>query len=194
MNRSEPIELGLTIPLQRHLHVKALPYGQEPDRRFCWDLHVISLRGCSSLLAVHCHSRYTFVLYDLSRLDWERLPDIFREGLERSLFTAGFSAEAASLLCSDRQLRFTKTHGRREVAFLNRAWDDVMAAELALDESTQSQHLLDQIVNAKSSRCVGFDGLGAATERLAGTLCKLISTNAQGDMLAEIRRFEAQNM
>ena len=158
MSETNQIELGLTIPLQRRLHIRALPYGKEPDRRFCWDLHVIPLRGRPSLLAVHCHSRYTFVLYDLSRLDWERLPDIFREGLERNLFTAEFSAEAASLLCSDRQLRFTKTHGRREVAFLNRAWDDVMAAELALDENTQSQPLLDQIVNAKPSRCVGFTG------------------------------------
>lgn len=174
MGRSEPIELGLTIPLQRHLHIKAPPYSQEPDRRFCWDLHVIPLRGRSSLLAVHCHSRYTFVLYDLSRLDWERLPDVFRASLERSLLAAGFPAEATDLLCGSDQPLFTKTHGRREVAFLNRAWDDVMAAELALDESTQSQPLLDQIANVKPSRCVGFEGLGSASERLADTLSKLI--------------------
>ena len=170
MIRNEPIELGLTIPLQRHLCAKALPDGQEPDRRFCWDLHVITLRGRSSLLAVHCHSRYTFVLYDLNRLEWERLPDIFREGLEHSLSAAGFPNGSANLLCGSVQPLFTKTHGRREVAFLNRAWDDVMTAELALDESTQSQHLLDQIVNAKPSRCVGFDGLGQASERLTAIL------------------------
>ena len=170
MNGTEPIELGLTIPLQRHLGIKALPYSEEPGRHFCWDLHVISLRGCSSLLAVHCYSRYTFVLYDLNPLDWARLPDIFREGLERSLSAAGFSAEAASLLCGGCRPLFTKTHGRREVAFLNRTWDDVMAAELALDESTQNQPLLDQIVNAKLSRCMAFEGLGAAAERLTATL------------------------
>ena len=170
MSRNEPIELGLTIPLQRRLRIKALPYGQEPDRRFCWDLHVITLRGRSSLLAVHCHSRYTFVLYDLNRLEWERLPDIFREGLEHSLSAAGFPNSSANLLCGSVQPLFTKTHGRREVAFLNRAWDDVMAAELALDESTQSQPLLDQIVNAKPRRCAGFDGLGLAAKRLTATL------------------------
>ena len=49
MKRSNAIELGLTIPLQRYLHIKALPYSQEPDRRFCWDLHVILLRGRPSL-------------------------------------------------------------------------------------------------------------------------------------------------
>ncbi len=78
MNGTEPIELGLTIPLQRHLGIKALPYSEEPGRHFCWDLHVISLQGRSSLL--------------------------------------------------------------------------------------------DQIVNAKPSRCVGFEGLGAAAERLTATL------------------------
>ena len=173
MSRSEPMELGLTIPLQRHLGIKALPYGQEPDRRFCWDIHVITLRGQSSLLAVHCHSRYTFVLYDLSRSDWERLPDIFLDGLRRSLSAAGFSSKSLEMLCGTGQPLFTKTHGRREVAFLSRAWDDVMAAELALAESAQSQPLLDQIVNAKPCRCVGFDGLGAAAERLAATLREL---------------------
>ena len=173
MSRAEPIELGLTIPLQRHLCVKALPHGQELDRRFCWDLHVIPLRGRSSLLAVHCHTRYTFVLYDLTRPDWERLPEVFQKGLTRSLSRAGFPAEAANLLYGPGQSLFTKTHGRREVAFLNRAWDDVMAAELALDESVQSQLLLDQLVNAKPSRCVGFDGLGAAAERLAAVIREL---------------------
>ena len=167
------MELGLTIPLQRHLGIKALPYGKEPDRRFCWDLHVILLRERPSLLGVHCHSRYAFVLYDLSCLDWERLPDVFREGLERSLSAAGFPVEAAELLCANHQPLFTKTHGRREVAFLNRAWDDVMAAELALDENTQNQPLLDQIVNAKPSRCAGFDGLGMAVERLSAVLREL---------------------
>ena len=170
MSRNESIELGLTIPLQRHLSVKTLPYGQESDRRFCWDLHVITLRGRSSLLAVHCHSRYTFVLYDLSRLEWARLPDVFREGLKHSLSAAGFPNGSINLLCDSCQPLFTKTHGRREVAFLNRAWDDVMTAELALDESTQSQPLLNQIVNAKPCRCVGIEGLGQASERLSAML------------------------
>ena len=173
MSENKPTELGLTIPLQRHLRIKSLPYGQEPNRRFCWDLHVIPLRGYLSLLAVHCSSRYTFVLYHLSPSEWEHLPDLFQDGLMHSLSAAGFPTSAANILCSPKQPLFTKTHGRREVAFLNRAWDDVMAAEPALDESAQNQPLLNQIVNAKPSRCVGFEGLGAAAERLAALLQKM---------------------
>lgn len=33
MNTPKRTELGLTIPLQRHLGNKALPYGQELNRR-----------------------------------------------------------------------------------------------------------------------------------------------------------------
>ena len=173
MKSLEPIELGLTIPLQRHLHSKVLPYPQEPDRRFCWDLHIIPLRGRSTLLAVHCHTRYTFVLYDLNHLEWERLPDVFLDGLRLSLSAAGFPEETSEKLCGSELPLFTRTHGRREVAFLNRAWEDVIAAELALDTTAQSQPLLDQLVNAKPSRCAGAEGLGMAAERLADMFSRI---------------------
>ena len=173
MKRNNEIELGLTIPLQRHLHIKALPYSQESDRRFCWDLHVIPLRGRPSLLAVHCHTRYTFVLSDLSHPEWERLPDIFLDGLRLSLSAAGFPAETTKELCGSNPPLFTRTHGRREVAFLNRAWEDVMATELALDENSQSQPLLDQLVNAKLSRCAGIEGLDTAARRLTEMLSQI---------------------
>ena len=39
------MELGLTFPLQRFLKRRPPAYGAEPDRRLCWDLHVIDLRG-----------------------------------------------------------------------------------------------------------------------------------------------------
>ena len=167
------VELGLTIPLQRQLHIKALPYSQEPDCRFCWDLHIIPLRGRPSLLAVHCHTRYTFVLYDLNRLEWERLPDVFLDGLRLSLSAAGFPEKTTEKLCGSERPLFTRTHGRREVAFLNRAWEDVMVAELALDESSQSQPLLDQLVNAKLSRCAGIEGLDTAARRLTEMLSQI---------------------
>ena len=167
------MELGLTFPLQRFLKLKTPVLGTQPDRRFCWDLHVIDLWGRKSLLAVHCHSRYTFVRYDVPPLRWADLPGLFREGLLDSLTAAGFSrtrAEAYLHRAGDAAL--TRTHGRREVAFLNRAWEDVLALDLCLDPASQAQPLLDHAVNTRPSRCAGFDGLGTGLARLAGTLTK----------------------
>ena len=162
------MELGLTFPLQRFLKRKPPAYGAQPDRRFCWDLHVIDLRGRRCLLAVHCHSRYTFVRFDVTPFQWADLPGLFREGLFDSLTAAGFpQAQAEAYLRRAGETEITRTHGRREVAFLNRAWEDVLALVLCLDVTSQAQSLLDHAVNTRPSRCVGFEGLGTGLERLA---------------------------
>ena len=165
------MELGLTFPLQRFLGIKTPAWGTEPDRRFCWDLHVIDLRGRKSLLAVHCRSRYTFVRYDVPPLQWADLPGLFRAGLLESLAAAGFSpAQGEEYLRRAGAASLTRTHGRREVAFLNRAWEDVLASDLCLDTERQAQPLLDRAVNTCSSRCAGFEGLGTGLERISASL------------------------
>ena len=165
------MELGLTFPLQRYLKIKPPSYGIEPDRRFCWDLHVIDLRGRKCLLAVHCHSRYAFVRYDVAPLQWADLPGLFRTGLLESLDAAGFTrAQAEAYLQQAGDMEITRTHGRREVAFLNRAWEDVLALDLCLDMERQAQPLLDRAVNTCSSRCAGFEGLGTGLERISASL------------------------
>lgn len=165
------MELGLTFPLQRFLKVKTPAYGTEPDRRLCWDLHVIDLRGRKCLLAVHCYSRYTFVRYDVPPLQWTDIPELFREGLVESLIAAGFSQEQVEgYLQQAGPFEITRTHGRREVAFLNRAWEDVLALDLCLDTDHQAQLLLDHAVNTRPSRCAGVDGLETALERIRAIL------------------------
>ena len=130
------MELGLTFPLQRFLGIKTPAWGTEPDRRFCWDLHVIRLRGRGCLLAVHCHSRYAFVRWDVPPLQREDIPGLFRAGLTDSLTAAGLSpARVEGYLEKAGPACLTRTHGRREVAFLNRAWEDVLALDLTESES-----------------------------------------------------------
>ena len=165
------MELGLTFPLQRYLKIKPPSYGIEPDRRFCWDLHVIDLRGRKCLLAVHCHSRYAFVRYDVAPLQWADLSGLFRTGLLESLDAASFTrAQAEAYLQQAGDMEITRTHGRREVAFLNRAWEDVLALDLCLDTDHQAQPLLDHAVNARSSRCAGAAELGTGLARLKAEL------------------------
>lgn len=165
------MELGLTFPLQRFLRVKAPAYGSEADRRFCWDLHVIDLRGRKCLLAVHCHSRYAFVRYDVAAFQWQEIPRLFLTGLLDSLTAAGVSAsQVEAYLCEAGVVEITRTHGRREVAFLNRAWEDVLELDLCLDTSAQAQPLLDHAVNTRPGRCAGFEGLGTGLDRIKQSL------------------------
>lgn len=69
------MELGLTFPLQRFLGIKTPAWGTEPGPALsAGTLHVIRLRGRGCLLAVHCHSRYAFVRWDVPPLQREDIP------------------------------------------------------------------------------------------------------------------------
>ena len=168
------MELGLTFPLQRFLKRKPPVGVLGADRRFCWDLHKIQLRGRPCLLAVHCHSRYTFVRFDVTGAQWEDLAGLFDQWLTDSLLAAGFaSGQIQGYLARAGSLSFTRTHGRREVAFLNRAWEDVMELDLCLDTADQPQPLLDQAVNSRLCRCAGSEGLGTGLARMAALLAEI---------------------
>lgn len=100
-----------------------------------------------------------------------RHPGLFRAGLTDSLTAAGLSpARVEGYLEKAGPACLTRTHGRREVAFLNRAWEDVLALDLCLDTERQAQPLLDRAVNTCSSRCAGFEGLGTGLERISASL------------------------
>ncbi len=165
------MQLGLTIPLQRFLKIKNLVCGDPVNQQHCWDLHIISLRGRSSLLAVHCVTRYTFTMFDLSLADWQALPQTFFKGLFESLHSAGITDdEAKQYVQATGEMELTRTHGRRTIAFLNRAWEDVLGMDITLDPTRQHQPLLDISVNGLFRRCAGLDGLGTASERLRNSL------------------------
>ena len=161
------MQLGLTWPLQRLLKI-SVPYGDPTHRGLCWDAHCITLHGRSSLLLVHCESRYTCVRFDLSPTDWRRLDELVREEICQGLLDAGIAPEQVTAYLEEESgaILRTRTHGRREVAFLNRAWEDVLSADLLVDQSNFRQPLLNHAVNTLPCRCAGEDGIDTALAHL----------------------------
>lgn len=150
------MELGLTHPLKRHLKLNQTLHASANDPYYSWDLHIITLQGKSCLLGVHCGSRTSFVLYDLSQADWSNLAQKAIEGICLSLQQAGFTKQQLDQYLHDAGAPgFTKTHGRREVAFLNRAWEDVLRYDYALESSVQLQSFLTQQINLLPCHCAG---------------------------------------
>ena len=161
------MQLGLTFPLQRKLKIKSVPYGAPIERQFRWDLHCITLRAQDSLLLVHCASRYTVVACGVTGFDWKDLPGFAMEQIRSGLLDAGLPEQVIeNYFRTAGAPELTRTHGRREVAFLNRAWDDVLALDHAVDTAAQRQPLLEQAVNAIPCRCAGFEGRETAKQYL----------------------------
>lgn len=161
------MQLGLTFPLQRKLKIKFVPYGAPLERLFCWDLHCITLRGQDSLLLVHCASRYAIVACGITGFDWKDLPSFALKQIRAGLLDAGLPEQMVTdYLGQTGGPELTRTHGRREVAFLNRAWDDVLALDFTVDTATVRQPLLEKAVNGIPCRCAGFEGREAAKQFL----------------------------
>ena len=160
------MQIGLTWPLQRLLRC-SVPYGEPVDRGRCWDAHCITLHGRASLLLVHCESRYTCVRFDLSPQDWQDLTAIVHEEIRLGLLDAGVEEHRAdAYLAAAESICFTRTHGRREVGFLNRAWEDVLRSDWLVDLEQGHQFLLGQEVNSRPCRCAGRGMTASAKEHL----------------------------
>ena len=141
----------------------SVPYGDPIDRGLCWDALCITLHGRSCLLLVHCASRYTCVRYDLSPMDWSHLEELVWEEIEQGLLDAGILKELVTAYMQEAgEIQFTRTHGRRAVAFLNRAWEDVLSADLLVDQSSHRQPILNHVVNDRLCRCAGEEGMDTA--------------------------------
>ena len=102
---------------------------------------------------------------------WANLSSLFHADLSDSLTAAGFSpAQINTYLQTTSEVQITRTHGRREGAFLNRAWEDVLSLGTCLDTSSSAQPKLDWAVNSRPSRCVGYEGLAPAAQRIGKSL------------------------
>ena len=160
------MELGLTWPLQRYLR-ESPDYGMPVPDAFCWDLHRIILRGKDCLLLVHSLTRYTCLRFDLPSGEWGDLFSTVRDEMETGLLEAGLStAEREAYFLEAGSFVKTRTHGRRLVAYLNRAWEDVLLAEPLLNPETGHQTLLCQMVNNGKSRSAAYSEPGRPADFL----------------------------
>lgn len=168
------MQFGITIPMERFFKMEKPPYGSEFDNLFCWELHVIMLQGRPSLIGVNCGTRFSFILSGIRPQDKEDLVRIAIDEIENSFEDAGISewhiknyrekAGAAEL---------TKTHGRSQVAYLNKAVELVLWNDIAADSSRIRQPLLNDILNRTPTKCTDDTELERPMDRLLERLEKL---------------------
>lgn len=168
------MQLGITIPLERFLKIKKPPYGEALDDLFCWELHVILLQGRPALIGVNCGTRFAFVLAGIYSEDRERLTQIAATEIEESFRQAGISeGHIRTYLSKAGAAEITKTHGRSQVAYLNKAVDLLMWNDIASDSKSRRQPVLNDILNRTPTKCTGDKELEPPVDRLLEKLERL---------------------
>lgn len=169
------MQFGHTIPLQRRLGIRGLPPPGAQDPAFCWDLHRVPLAGREGLLGVNASSRLAFFCWGLGPQQWGDLPAFALGQVRRLLPAVGISPAAA-----ERYLALagppvcTRTHGRRPVAFLNRAVDALFATGAQPDPAALPQPLLEEALNSGCCRAAGFPGQGRPRDFFRADLDRLL--------------------
>ena len=161
------MQFGITIPMERFFKITKPPYGNEIDNLFCWELHVILLQGRPSLIGVNCGSRFAFILGDIRPQNREDLPEIVLEEIRNSLLEAGISnRHIHTYFKRAGSIQVTKTHGRSQVAYLNKAVELVMWNDIAVDSCTSRQPVLNDILNRTPTKCTGDKEMERPVDRM----------------------------
>lgn len=159
------MQLGITIPMQKYLKMKAPDYGPECDLFFCWELHKIQLQNRSTLAAVNASNRLAVILNGMRPADWKAFPDRFLEGMKQVLRDEGYNEEQIERyldLAGD--IEITKTHGRKAVSGLNRMDEYLWFLPIPADRTSLYQSTLTQEVNRELCHAAGFPDYGQPVE------------------------------
>ena len=176
------MQFGITIPLQKFLRWKTPAYGEPENLFFCWDLHVIRYHGENTLMAVNASNAFTVILWKMEWADWEKLEGKVLEAIRRGLLTVGYSEETVeAYFRAAGKVQFTKTHGRRPVAALNRMTDFLQAAPMKIEEDRQFQPAVCRFVNGNVLKTAGAETKGRPEVFLGMDMEKNGVVSAQAD-------------
>ena len=130
------MELGITIPLQKHLKLSKPDYGGFADPLFCWDLHIIRYQKKAALVVVNTGSRFICIMAGMMAKDWKNLAATAEEAIRAGFVSEGYTKEQIEryFALAGKSI-ITKTHGRRSVAGLNRDVEYLYYIAEPIDES-----------------------------------------------------------
>ncbi len=155
------MQLGITIPLQKHLKLKPPPYGEPIDLFFCWDLHIIKFHGKNSLIAVNTNNRFAVLLSGMKAADWKVMQVRLEESITSGLASEGYKDEQIKNYFSLAGLpEITKTHGRKSVAGLNKAVDYLYYIPVEANKNEMYQAFHCHEINRELCHAAGFEDYG----------------------------------
>ena len=142
------MQLGITIPLQRHLRLARPPYGEPEEPLFCWEAHRVALGGADVLLLANACNRFA-AFACMQPGDWRDWEAVALAALRASLAASGFDEDAiGAYRFFAGAAEVTRTHGRRSVAFMNVLVDKLLALEKVYSMAGQSGEGAERFLRA----------------------------------------------
>ncbi|MDD3186630.1 MAG: hypothetical protein PHT76_15170 [Anaerostipes sp.] len=194
MKKVKYMQLGLTIPLQKHLKLKSLSYGDSVDLFFCWELHIIRFQRKNTLAAVNANNRFLVLMSGMKAADWKLLTKRFEEAVTAGFLSEGYTKEQIEKYfnLADEPI-FTKTHGRKPVGGMNKAIDYLYYLPEPIDPEQLYQESQCRFLNRDICSPIGFEDYGYPVEFLEADMKRIgIIKNTDTDKKSNVVEFRGR--
>ena len=155
------MEIGVTKAVQDKIKIKAVEITRDTPLVFCWDTHLVKLKGRNVLLIVNASNRYTIAMTDIELRNWNYYTLYIGRVIGGVMQSMGYSKEQIDeyfKMAGERVV--TKTHGRKSVGGINRMAISMEYYGKKLEKGVKCQWELCEYLNRDICQPEGFDAYG----------------------------------
>lgn len=155
------MEIGITKAVQDKIKIKSVEITKNTPLVFCWDTHLVRLKGRNVLLIVNASNRYTIAMTDIEPRNWNYYTLYVGQVIGGVMQNMGYSQKQIDehfKMAGEKIV--TKTHGRKSVGGINRMVTCMEYYDKKLEKGTKYQWELCEYFNRNICQPEGFDAYG----------------------------------
>ena len=159
------MEIGVTKVVKERLKTTKISEINDTPLVFCWDTHLVKMKGRNVLFIVNASNRYTIAMTDIEASNWKYYTLYISRVIHGVMQEMGYSEEQiAQYFKISGDMIVTKTHGKKSVGGINRMVTDAQYFDKKLEKDTKYQWELSEYLNRDICQPEGFDAYGYPSE------------------------------
>ncbi|MDD6072432.1 MAG: hypothetical protein PUC12_16720 [Clostridiales bacterium] len=159
------MEIGATKAVQGRIKKTELETTGDTSLVFCWDTHLVKLKGRNVLLIVNASNRYAIAMTDIEVRNWNYYTLYIERVIRGIMQSMGYTPEQIQQYFKmSGEMVVTKTHGRKSVGGINRIVTCMEYYDKKLEKNTKYQWKLCEYLNGDICQPEGFDAYGYPPE------------------------------
>lgn len=159
------MEIGVTKFVRERIKTTNISEIDDTPLVFCWDTHLVKIRGRNVLFIVNASNRYTITMTDIEPRNWNYYTLYISRVIHGVMQQMGYSeSQIDQYFKMSGDIFVTKTHGKKSVGGINRMVTDAQYFDKKLEKDTKYQWELSEYLNRDICQPEGFDAYGYPSE------------------------------
>jgi hypothetical protein len=134
------MEIGLTANLKKKCNISKLPEATEENLFYCWDVDIARYKNRIVLYIANSNNRFGCIICGMKLSAYKNIADYTVMQIKDILALNGYSEEDIEAYISKAgEATLTKTHGKKAIGAMNRAFMDFLCTDHNIDPTNELQ-------------------------------------------------------